>query len=101
MSALTASAARVLELEGVAKQYADADEVVRAVDGVTLAIEAGQVSVMHGPSGPGKTTLLLLAAGLLAPDRGAVRFAGTDLASLSGSALARYQRREVGFIYQS
>jgi putative ABC transport system ATP-binding protein len=101
MSVLTVSAACVLALEGVAKQYADADEVVRAVDGVTLAIEAGQVSVVHGPSGSGKTTLLLLAAGLLVPDRGTVRFDGTDLASLSGSELARYQRREVGFIYQS
>jgi ABC-type lipoprotein export system ATPase subunit len=90
-----------LELEGVAKQYTDVDELVRAVDDVTLAIDPGQVVVIYGPSGSGKTTLLLLAAALLAPDRGVVRFAGRDLASLDGSELATYQRRDVGFIYQS
>lgn len=91
----------ILELERVVKHYADVDEVVRAVDGVTLAIEPGQVHALYGPSGSGKTTLLLLAAGLLAPDRGIARFAGTDLASLSSGELTAYQRRELGFIYQS
>jgi putative ABC transport system ATP-binding protein len=90
-----------LELERVVKHYADVDDIVRAVDGVTLAIEPGQVHALYGPSGSGKTTLLLLAAGLLAPDRGIARFAGTDLASLSSGELTAYQRRELGFIYQS
>jgi ABC-type lipoprotein export system ATPase subunit len=95
------SGVSLLELEGVAKQYSDVDEVVRAVDDVTLAIHPGQVFVIYGPSGSGKTTLLLLAAALLVPDRGVVRFAGRDLATLALSELATYQRREVGFIYQS
>jgi putative ABC transport system ATP-binding protein len=95
------SAASVLELERVAKQFSDVDEVVRAVDEVTLAIEPGHVVVVYGPSGSGKTTLLLLAAGLLAPDRGIVRFGGRDLARLSARELAAYQRAEVGFVYQS
>ncbi len=91
----------LLELDHVAKQYDDVDEVVRAVDDVTMAIAPGEVFALYGPSGAGKTTLLLLAAALLAADRGVVRFAGTDLASLNSSELARYQRREIGFIYQS
>jgi putative ABC transport system ATP-binding protein len=95
------SAAGILELDRVVKQYADVDEVVRAVDQVTLAIERGQVFALHGPSGSGKTTLLLLAAALLAPDSGTVRFAGRDLASLSAGELATYRRRRLGFIYQS
>jgi ABC-type lipoprotein export system ATPase subunit len=95
------AALSLLELEGVAKHYVDADELVRAVNEVTLRIQSGRVYALHGPSGSGKTTLLLLAAGLLAPDRGRVRFAGEDLARLSVSGLAAYQRREIGFIYQS
>ena len=93
--------ASVLELERVVKHFSDADEIVRAVDDVTLAIEPGRLLALYGPSGSGKTTLLLLAAGLLTPDRGIVRFAGRDLARLSTGELAAYQRREVGFVYQS
>jgi putative ABC transport system ATP-binding protein len=95
------SGASVLELDRVFKQYADVDEVVRAVDDVTLAIEPGNVLALYGPSGSGKTTLLLLAAGLLIPDRGNVRFAGRDLTSLAAGELAAHHRREIGFVYQS
>ena len=95
------SAASLLELDGVVKQYTDGDEVIRAVDDVTLAIGPRHVFVVYGPSGSGKTTLLLLAAALLVPDRGCVRFAGRDLAHLSAGQLAAYRRRELGFMYQS
>jgi putative ABC transport system ATP-binding protein len=98
----TAGSARgVLEFEAVVKEYADANEVVRAVDDVTLSLEPGLVATLYGPSGSGKTTLLLLAAGLLRPDRGVVRFAGKELAVLRSNELSTYQRRDVGFIYQS
>src|SRR2546426_6798363 len=63
----------ILAVDEVVKHYADAGELVRAVDGVTLAIVPGRVYVLYGPSGSGKTTLLLLVAGLIAPDRGVVR----------------------------
>ncbi len=91
----------ILELDGVVKQFADADEVVRAVDGVSFTVAPGQVCALYGPSGSGKTTLLLLAAALLFPDRGVVRFDGRDLACIPPRELSDHQRREVGFIYQS
>jgi putative ABC transport system ATP-binding protein len=91
----------ILELEGIVKQFSDADELVRAVDDVTLAVRPGQVCALYGPSGSGKTTLLLIAAGLLLPDRGVVRFAGVALAGMSPRELLDHQRRDVGFIYQS
>jgi putative ABC transport system ATP-binding protein len=96
-----ATGVSVLELEAVVKEYTDANEVIRAVDDVTLAIEPGRVVTIYGPSGSGKTTLLLLAAALLRPDRGLVRFAGQDLAALRSNEVSSYQRRDVGFIYQS
>ena len=91
----------VLELEQVVKHYADLSEVVRAVDDVTLSVGAGEMTALYGPSGSGKSTLLLLAAALLAPDAGVVSFEGRGLASFSNEQIADYQRRDVGFIYQS
>src|ERR1700753_2075109 len=90
-----------LQLTEVGKRYADADEVVRAVDGVSLAVEPGRTIALYGPSGSGKTTLLLLSAGLLAPDAGTVAVAGSDLGSLDTNSLIDLQRKTIGFIYQS
>jgi putative ABC transport system ATP-binding protein len=91
-----------LELERVVKHYPDfGGDVVRAVDGVSLAVDAGEVVALYGPSGSGKSTLLMLAAALLAPDSGVIRFEGRDLASLSDREAIDYQRRGMGFIYQS
>jgi ABC-type lipoprotein export system ATPase subunit len=92
----------VLELDGVVKYYRGfGGETIRAVDGVSLAVGAGEIVALHGPSGSGKSSLLMLAAALMAPDAGAIRFDGRDLASLSSSEAADYQRRDVGFVYQS
>ncbi len=92
----------VLELDGVVRHYpGSGDEVVRAVDGVSLDVHAGEIVALHGPSGSGKSTLLMLAAALMAPDSGRVRFEGRDLSSLSAGQAADYQRRQIGFIYQS
>jgi putative ABC transport system ATP-binding protein len=89
-----------LELREVVKRHISGTEVVRAVDGVSLTVDAGEVVALYGPSGSGKTTLLMLAAGLIAPDGGGVSFAGRDVAGLSEADGARY-RRSLGFVFQS
>jgi putative ABC transport system ATP-binding protein len=91
----------VLDLEQVVKHYRGAGEEVRAIDGVSLTVSPGEMLALHGPSGSGKTTLLKLAATLLAPERGAVRFDGVDLASFSEDDASDYLLRDVGFVYQN
>ncbi|HTA96141.1 MAG TPA: ABC transporter ATP-binding protein [Solirubrobacteraceae bacterium] len=97
----------VLEFERVVKHYHSADalsdggEEVRAVDGVSLVVRAGEMVALHGPSGSGKTTLLKLAATLLAPERGTIRFEGVDLSSFTEAQSSAYLLRDVGFIHQS
>jgi iron(III) transport system ATP-binding protein len=65
------------------------------LEGVTLALPAGQTSVVIGPSGSGKSTLLQLLAGLLRPDAGEIRFDGRDVAGLPP------ERRDIGMVFQS
>jgi putative ABC transport system ATP-binding protein len=92
----------VLQLDSVVKHYPGyGGEVVRAVDGVTLSIDPGEIVALHGPSGSGKSTLLMLAAALTEPDAGVIRFEGRTLADLSAAEVADYQRRMIGFVFQS
>lgn len=90
-----------LQLRDIVKAYANGEERIRAVDGVTLTIAPGEFVALYGPSGSGKTTLLLAAAGLLSPDSGSVVFNGRDIAELSPGESALYRRRDVGFVFQS
>jgi putative ABC transport system ATP-binding protein len=91
----------LLELERVVKRYRRGSEQVSAVDGASLALEAGEMLALHGPSGSGKTTLLLLVAALLLPDAGEIRFDGNSISALPEREACDYLQRDVGFVYQS
>jgi putative ABC transport system ATP-binding protein len=92
----------MLELRELVKHYpAVGGESVRAVDGVSLEVDAGEMVALYGPSGSGKTTLLLMIATLLAPTSGAVLIGGRDVSSLSEREASAFRLTELGFIRQS
>jgi putative ABC transport system ATP-binding protein len=92
----------VLELRDLVKWYPVGDEEpVRAIDGLSLRVSAGEMVALYGPSGSGKTTLLSVIAALLAPDSGEVLVDGRDIAGLTGDEAARYRLRELGYVDQA
>jgi putative ABC transport system ATP-binding protein len=91
----------VLELRELVKHYrVGEDEPVRAVDRVSLTVQAGELVALYGPSGSGKSTLLELVAALLRPDSGSVLFEGREVSALSEDEAAEYRLRDVGFVEQ-
>jgi putative ABC transport system ATP-binding protein len=92
----------MLELRHLVKHFpAASGEVVRAVDGVSLAVAAGELVALYGPSGSGKSTLLMLIAALLEPDEGEVMLEGRDIGRLSPREAAHYRLLELGFVRQT
>ncbi len=92
------SAARAID---AVKVYGDGPTAVRALDGITLEIPAGEFTAIMGASGSGKSTLLHCLAGLDNLTSGHVLIGETDLASLDDAALTRLRRDRVGFIFQA
>jgi putative ABC transport system ATP-binding protein len=77
------------------------DSLIRAVDGISLSIAAGEFVALLGQSGSGKSTLLNLLAGLDRATSGSVLVQGRDLAKMSPEDLARYRRNDVGMVFQA
>jgi putative ABC transport system ATP-binding protein len=88
------------KLSAVTKTYGEGATGVSAVDGVSLAIDAGEFIAIVGPSGSGKTTMLQLLGALDRPTSGEVTFEQTALARMSDPDLARLRRTTLGFIFQ-
>ncbi len=89
-----------LELRGVSKSYPDGTSEVRALAGVDLCVDAGEMVAVMGPSGSGKSTLLTIAGSLEEPTSGEVLVDGLRVADLSGNARARLRRRSIGYVFQ-
>jgi putative ABC transport system ATP-binding protein len=90
----------MLETRDLVKHYQVGRETIRAVDGVSLSIAAGEFVALYGPSGSGKSTLIDLLAGFQAPDRGTVLVDGRDIARLSEREHADYLLRVLGIVGQ-
>jgi putative ABC transport system ATP-binding protein len=89
----------VLELERVTRQYPGSPPV-RALDGVSLAVMAGDLTAIVGPSGSGKSTLLHLMGTLDKPTAGTVRVTGLDVARMRDRELSALRASRIGFVFQ-
>jgi putative ABC transport system ATP-binding protein len=93
-------AAPLISLRGVSKRYRGAPEGERALKGVSLKIERGEIVAIVGTSGSGKSTLLNVLGGLDRSFEGEVMVDGSDLRALSDAALSAWRNQRVGFVFQ-
>jgi putative ABC transport system ATP-binding protein len=91
----------IIEATGLTRTYSANGVPVRAVDGVDLAVHAGDTVSVMGPSGCGKSTLLHLLGGLERPDAGEIVLDGRRVDRLSETAWSVVRRRTIGFVFQS
>jgi putative ABC transport system ATP-binding protein len=90
-----------IQVEKLCRHYRMGETLIRAVDGITLSVRAGEFLALLGSSGSGKSSVLNLIAGLDSPTSGSVVVQGSDLAKLSREQLAHYRLHTVGMVFQS
>ena len=90
----------ILRLDHLTKVYGSGDTAVRALDDVSLTVEAGEFVAIVGQSGSGKSTMLHMIGGVDRPTSGSVYLNGQDVFARSDEQLAVFRRREVGLVYQ-
>ena len=89
-----------ISFEHVTKQYKMGEVTIPALSGVDFSIEQGQLAVILGASGAGKTTALNILGGMETVTSGTVRVAGRDISRLKGKKLIQYRREDIGFVFQ-
>ncbi|MGV9709817.1 ABC transporter ATP-binding protein [Gordonia sp. NPDC003424] len=89
-----------LTLDDVTLTYPDGETRLTALDHVSLEVPRGSLTAVVGPSGSGKSSLLAVAATLIAPDSGTVAVAGTSATGMSRGELARLRRDTIGIVFQ-
>ena len=97
---MTAAARPILSARDLVRVFRRGQDVVHAVDGVTLDVAAGEFLAIMGRSGSGKTTLLDLLGCLLRPTSGALEIDGRSVISASDGELATLRRERIGFVFQ-
>jgi putative ABC transport system ATP-binding protein len=93
--------AAAIDLNDVRLALPSAAGLVNILNGVSLQVERGASLALLGPSGSGKSSLLMIAAGLEAATSGRVAIAGEDITRLSEDALARFRRGRIGIVFQA
>ena len=89
-----------VEFEDVRKIYRTGEVEVRALDGMDFSIERGELAVIVGPSGAGKTTVLNLLGGMDSCTSGTILLDGRLVSAMGERELTQYRRHDVGFVFQ-
>ena len=95
------NAENAISVASVVVEYLTPVGTVRALDGLSFALEGGSSVAITGPSGGGKSTLLGVLSGLAPPRAGAVRIGGQEITKLSESGSRNFRRRHIGYVYQA
>ncbi|MBI5724862.1 MAG: ABC transporter ATP-binding protein [Planctomycetes bacterium] len=91
----------MISLTEITKTYQLGSQEVRALRGVSLEIQTGEMVAVVGHSGSGKSTLMHILGCLDSPDSGSYRLEGQDVSGLSKNRLAEVRNRRIGFVFQS
>ena len=89
-----------IEFTDVHKVYGQGEAEIHALDGATFSVERGELAVILGASGAGKTTALNILGGMDTATSGTVRVDGRDISGASDAQLVEYRRADVGFVFQ-
>ncbi len=90
----------LIKFENIKKEYAVGDVKITAVDDCTFSIEKGELVVILGPSGAGKTTVLNLLGGMDSPSDGKLIVDGNEIHKYNKKKLVSYRRKDIGFVFQ-
>ena len=93
-------AKEIIRVDNLHKTYFSGPVQVEVLKGISLTVFAGEVVVIKGPSGVGKSTLLHIIGALDLPTEGKVLIDNTDLEQLTNSAMARFRNKAIGFVFQ-
>ena len=89
-----------IEFESVSKHYRMGEQQITAVDQVSFEIKKGEFTIISGPSGAGKTTILNMLGGMDSCDSGRIRLDGKDISRYTPRQMTEYRRYDVGFVFQ-
>ena len=92
---------KVIEIENITKYYELGNEIIKALDGVSLDIYKNEYVALMGPSGSGKSTLMNILGCLDTPTSGKYNINNTQVAEMSDNELAEVRNKEIGFVFQT
>ena len=91
----------IIEAKNITKTFGTGHTAVKAIDDVSLTVEAGDIILIMGPSGSGKTTLISMLGTLMRPTGGTIWIGGEDISKMSAAKLADLRLHQLGFMFQS